>query len=247
MARKVIVVGASSGMGKELSLLHLEAGDRVAMVARREKILGKIAAPYLKDKKNTQAIVLKHDVSDPEKAGSVFSKAVKTLGGLDRIYFCAGVMPSVGPDEFDTKKDLDMLRTNLLGCVAWLNPAAELFQSQGEGEIVGISSIAGDRGRRGNPVYNTSKSGMNTYLEALRNRLGIKGVTVTTVKPGFIDTDMTKGLPGLFWLISAREAAETIMKKVNRKKESFYVPARWAFVGLIIRMIPSFLFKRLSI
>ncbi|MDV6234896.1 SDR family NAD(P)-dependent oxidoreductase [Leptospira ellisii] len=242
MAKKIIVVGASSGVGKELALLLLEQGNTVTLVARRDKELKNIAAPF-----KTNAFVIKHDVTDFDQADAAFQKAVKSMKGLDEIYYASGVMYDIKPDEFDTEKDVSMLNTNLLGCVAWLNPAAAYFQTQKSGTIVGISSIAGDRGRRGNPVYNTSKAGMNTYLEALRNRLGVLGIQVLTVKPGFIDTAMTQGLKGLFWLITAKEAATAILKAAASGKENVYVPARWGLVGLIIRWIPSFIFKRLSI
>ena len=139
------------------------------------------------------------------------------------------------------------MRINLEGAIAWLNEAAQYFQKQGNGKIIGISSIAGDRGRVGNPGYNTSKAALNTYLEALRNRLARKGITVLTVKPGFIDTDMTKGMPGLFWLISAEKAATIILNAAKKGKESIYVPARWGLVALVIKSIPSFIFKRLNV
>jgi short-subunit dehydrogenase len=85
-----------------------------------------------------------------------------------------------------------MVEVNLIGAMAWLNPIAEMFQSAKAGQIVGIGSVAGDRGRVGNPGYNTSKAGLTTYLEALRNRLTRHGVNVLTVKPGFMKTEMLK-------------------------------------------------------
>jgi len=156
-------------------------------------------------------------------------------------------MPEVAPDEFNTKKDLEILGVNTGGCIAWFNPAAELFQSQRRGTMIGVSSIAGDRGRRGNPAYCTSKAAMNTYLEALRNRLGVFGVHVCTIRPGFIDTEMTRGMDGLFWLISAEEAAASILKAARSKANVRYVPFRWALVGLVLRNIPSFVFRRLEL
>ncbi|EKR72470.1 SDR family NAD(P)-dependent oxidoreductase [Leptospira noguchii] len=246
MAKKIIVVGASSGIGKELATLLLEQGHTVTLVARRDKELKSISASFNSSGK-TNVFVIKHDVTNFDQTEAAFQKAVKSMKGLDEIYYASGIMHNIKPDEFDVEKDISMLNTNLLGCVAWLNPAANLFQNQKSGKIIGISSIAGDRGRRGNPVYNASKAGMNTYLEALRNRLSVLGVQVLTVKPGFIDTAMTKGMKGLFWLISAKEAAEIILKAADSGKENIYVPARWGLVGLIIRCIPSFIFRRLSI
>ena len=150
-------------------------------------------------------------------------------------------------DQFDTELDLDMVAVNVGGCIAWLNPAATYFRSRRKGSIVGISSIAGDRGRKGNPVYGATKAAMNHYLEALRNRLSDFGVHVCTIRPGFVDTAMTKGMPGLFWLISADEAARQILSAVRSKAQVRYVPWRWSLVGFVIRHIPSFLFRRMSV
>jgi short-subunit dehydrogenase len=140
-----------------------------------------------------------------------------------------------------------MLDINLAGAVAWLNPAAERFARLGRGTIVGIGSVAGDRGRVANPVYNASKAGLETYLEALRNRIHRSGARVVTIKPGFVDTDMTRGVKGLFWLISSDRAAEIILRKARRGSVSAYVPARWRLVMWVIRSIPSFVFRRLSL
>ena len=139
------------------------------------------------------------------------------------------------------------LDVNLRGAVAWLDPVADRFNRLGRGTIVGIGSVAGDRGRSGNPAYCTSKAGLHTYLESIRNRVARKGVRVVTVKPGFVDTAMTRGLDGLFWLISADRAAEIILGHARRGTTVAYVPARWRWVMLIIRSIPSFLFRRLRV
>ncbi|EQA36155.1 KR domain protein [Leptospira inadai serovar Lyme str. 10] len=246
MAKKIIVVGASSGIGKEIASQLIGQGNKVALFARRDKELKKIAGSF-KGVKEDQVFIAKHDVTQYSQVSTTFAKAIKFLGGLDEIYYASGVMHRIEPEEFSVEKDLEMLEVNLLGCVAWLDLAAKFFQNQKSGKIIGISSIAGDRGRRGNPVYNASKAGMTTYLEALRNRLAVKGIQVVTVRPGMIETPMTAGLSGLLWLITAKEAAEVILHKVDSGKEDFYVPARWALVSLIIRSIPSFIFRRLSI
>ncbi len=243
MNKKIIVIGASSGIGAEIAKEHLLKGNQVCLVARRKSELESIANSV--NSKN--AIILSHDISKLEEAQGLFQKLVEQMGGLDEIYFCAGIMEKISIDEFNTEKDIRMMNINLLGAIAWLNPAADYFQKKGTGKIVGISSIAGDRGRVGNPVYNTSKAGLNTYLEALRNRLSRKGILVLTVKPGFIDTQMTQGMPGLFWLISANKAAQIIINAANKNKEDIYVPARWWFVATIIKLIPSFIFKRLNV
>jgi NAD(P)-dependent dehydrogenase (short-subunit alcohol dehydrogenase family) len=136
---------------------------------------------------------------------------------------------------------------NLLGAMAWMNLAAARFEAARAGTIIGISSVAGERGRRGNPAYCTSKAALSTYLESLRNRCSRYGVNVVTVKPGFVDTAMTRGKQGLFWLISPDEAARQSLALAERgKSASGYVPARWAPLMAAVRQVPSLVFRRLN-
>jgi NAD(P)-dependent dehydrogenase (short-subunit alcohol dehydrogenase family) len=248
--RGAIVVGASSGMGAALVRRLAADGWRVAAIARREDALRELADEVngaLPEGGTGTVVSRAHDVHDTREVPALFEELVRELGGLDLLIYAAGTMPAVEPDEYDTEKDVDMLVVNAGGCMAWCNPAAELFRTQRRGTIVGISSIAGDRGRKGNPAYCTSKAAMNTYLEALRNRLGEYGVHVCTIRPGFIDTEMTKGVEGMFWLISADEAARRILNAARQRANVRYVPFRWMWVGLVLRLIPSFVFRRMTI
>ncbi|MEW6072633.1 MAG: SDR family NAD(P)-dependent oxidoreductase [Planctomycetota bacterium] len=241
--RRAIVVGASSGIGEALVRVLAGAGWRVGAVARRGERLEALAAAG-----GPGAVFPRvHDIADAAAAAAVFEELVRALGGLDLLIYAAGILLPVAEDQFDTAVDLDMLAVNAAGCIAWGNPAAAYFRSRRAGTIVGISSVAGDRGRRGNPVYGASKAAMDHYLEALRNRLTVHGVHVCTIRPGFVDTAMTKGKEGLFWLISAEEAARRILAAVESGAQVRYVPRRWFWVGLVIRCLPSFLFRRLSV
>jgi NAD(P)-dependent dehydrogenase (short-subunit alcohol dehydrogenase family) len=125
-----------------------------------------------------------------------------------------------------------------------LGLAANYFRTARRGQIVGISSIAGDRGRKGNPAYNASKAALTTFLEGLRNRLHPFGVKVTTVKPGFVATKMLGGRTGLPWTAPVDVAARTIARRVERGDEVFYVYRRWGLLGLALHHVPRFVFKR---
>ena len=238
--KRAIVIGASSGIGAALVAKLAQQGYTVAALARREEQLTAVCQAI------PSAIPYPHDVTDNDAIPDLFDQIVQELGGLDLIIYVAGIQPTVALDEYDTQKDKAMIEINLMGAIAWLNLAAVRFERAGEGQIVGISSIAGDRGRVGSPVYNTSKAGLNTYLEALRNRLSKKGVTVTTIKPGFVDTVLLENAPKTFWVISPDEAAPEMVEAIQRKRQLVYVPAQWSMVGMIIRHIPSFIFRRLS-
>ena len=241
---RAVVVGASSGIGAALVKRLAADGAHVAALARREQELEGLQAATADSPGEVSVHV--HDVCDTDAVGGLFEEVVRELGGLDLLVYAAGIMTPVGKDEYDTNKDLTMLDVNVGGCVAWCNPTANLFRTQRSGTIVGISSIAGVRGRKGNPMYGTTKAAMDHYLEALRNRLGDCGAHVCTIKPGYVATPMTEGIDGMFWVISADTAAKRILRAARCRVNERYVPMRWALVAFVLRCIPSFLFKRLN-
>jgi NAD(P)-dependent dehydrogenase (short-subunit alcohol dehydrogenase family) len=238
--RHAIVIGASSGIGQALVERLAKSGCRVAAVARRKDRLDALAAQYPE-----QIVPIPHDVADTEAVPAVFQEAAKQLGGLDLVIYAAGVMPEVGAMEFCFEKDRAMVEVNLLGAIAWLNQAAIRFQNTRRGTIVGIGSVAGDRGRYAQPVYNTTKAALATYLEALRNRLDRLGVRVVTIKPGPVQTEMTARLH-LRGAMSAETAARLILLKSRRTGEHYLKFSHWLAFG-IIRNIPSALFRRLRV
>lgn len=244
--KRALIVGASSGMGEELARLLAREGCQVALVARRADELARIAGE-INATGAGKALFYAHDVREYECVPALFQKIALDLGGLDAVFYVAGVQPRIAPDEYDFEKDRLTIEVNVLGAVAWLNEAAQRFARAGAGTIVGISSVAGDRGRRGYPVYCTSKAAMNTYLEALRNRIGRFGVSVVTVKPGPVDTPMTKGMDKLPMLISPQQAAASILAAAKRGVHTAYIPGKWRLVMWILRSIPSFLFKKLNV
>lgn len=245
--KRAIVIGASSGIGAALTQKLAQQGYIVAAIARRDNKLQELSTTINAQMPSgiDRVYPYQHDVTDFTAVPPLFQDIVRDIGGLDLIVYVAGTQPQVDLHEYNFEKDAAMIQTNLLGAIAWLNQAAMRFERGRGGQIVGVSSIAGDRGRVGAPVYNTSKAGLNTYLEALRNRLANRGVTVTTIKPGFVDTVLLENAPKTFWVISPEEAAVEIYKAIQRKKQTVYIPKRWGLVGLIIRHIPSPIFKLL--
>ena len=235
-----IVIGASSGIGRQLVRQLAESGCKVAAVARRQDKLDEVAADY-----SGKVLPFVHDVSDFDSIPELFQRITGDLGGLDLIIYCSGTMPEVEADEFNFAKDRAMIEVNDLGAVAWLNEAATRFQGTKHGTIVGIGSVAGDRGRMKQPVYNASKAFLHTYLEALRNRLDRHGVKVVTIKPGPVDTEMTAGLD-IKKKMHANEAARLILQKSARTGEHYLNPVH-AAAFMVIRNIPSWIFRRMNV
>lgn len=244
--KRAIIVGASSGIGEALAHALVDDGCRVALVARRADRLEALAQELNSQANSVQALPYTHDVKDFSTVSVLFETIARDLGGLDLIVYLAGVMPRIGSDEYDTEKDAETIAANFTGAIAWLNEAARRFQKSKSGTIIGISSVAGDRGRRGNPVYGATKAALNAYLESLRNRIERHGAFVVTIKPGPVDTPMTEGLkmPGM---ISPEQAAAEILQAAKGKVRVAYVPGKWKPIMAVIRAIPAPVFKYLNI
>jgi decaprenylphospho-beta-D-erythro-pentofuranosid-2-ulose 2-reductase len=246
--RRGIIIGASDGIGAALARRLAREGYTLALLARRADKLEAVCSEINQAQGEHHAQAYIHDVAEYEKAPALLRRIVADLGGLDLVVFVAGVNhPPGGIDQYNFQNDRTMIETNLIGALAWLNPVAEMFQSARAGQIVGIGSVAGDRGRVGNPGYNTSKAGLATYLEALRNRLTRHGINVLTVKPGFVQTEMLKAAQGpTLFTITAEKAADDIWNAMQKRKQVVYTASIWRWIMLAIQHTPSFIFRRLS-
>jgi short-subunit dehydrogenase len=244
--RRAILIGATKGLGAALAQRLAREGYSLALAGRSVDLLEKICAEINQASGEIRARAYVHDARDYQHVPELFQKMITDLGGLDLLIYNSGLLLPTTAVTYEPEKDRETIEVNFLGAVAWFNAAAPVFQSLRAGQIVGISSVAGERGRVGNPAYNASKAGLSTYLEALRNRLTRHGVHVLTVKPGFIDTEMIKSSPRTFWVISPEQAAGDIWQAICKRKQTIYTPRRWGLVMFIIRHIPSIIFRRLS-
>lgn len=242
MFQTAIVIGASSGIGEQIVRKLAARGTRVAAVARRMDRLQDIASDWPE-----MVLPYAHDVMDYESAPALYERMLQDLGGrLDLFIYNAGVMPAVEEGEWNWDKDRLMLEVNLLGAVRWTNLVGGTMEAARHGTLLGVSSVAGDRGRRGSPCYTTSKAGLTAHMEAMRNRLHRYGVHVVTAKPGPVRTDMTQGMK-LPLMIEAHEAAEGILSLAESGTGSGYVPKTWAPIMNVIQLVPSFIFRKTNI
>ncbi len=243
--KRAIIVGASSGLGAELARQLTASGCSVVLFGRRADKL-KSLCQEINGQSQNLAFSIAADVLDHESITSHFQSAIDLLKGLDLFIYSAGIMPIITETEYDSEKDSKTIRTNLESAILWTNCAAKRFERAKSGTIIGIGSVSGDRGRRGFPAYSASKAGLECYLESLRNRLSKNNVSVVTIKPGPIHTEMTEPLGKRPGMINVNSAATLILKGASKFSKTVYVPAKWYFVALIIRALPSLIMRKLK-
>ncbi len=244
--RRAIIVGASSGIGAALAKKLAGEGYTLALLARREELLKDLCAGINSAAGEIRAIYYQHDVTDYAAVPDLLQKVITDLGGLDLFIYSAGITIPSGMKHYEFEKDRQVTEVNYMGALAWLNPVASLFYNLQAGQIVGISSVAGERGRVAIPSYNAAKAALTCYLEALRNRLTRRGVHVLTVKPGYVRTEMTTAVKNPLFIIPVEAAAADICKAIRKHRQEIYTAPIWRLVMLVIRNIPSVIFRRLS-
>ena len=240
-----LILGATSSMARAFARKLAENGSSVLLAGRDMDDLAHMAGDCA-HRGAPIAEAIAFDARNPESFAAIVSRASDTEGTLNVATF-AGSMPE--QDEIDADPSLidGVIRDNFTGPSEVIQRLAPVIEDRGAGTVVGVGSVAGDRGRIGNYVYGSSKAGFHTYLSGLRNRLTQSGGHVVTVKPGFVDTAMTFGLDGMFLVASPESVAGDILKAVRKKKNVIYTPFFWRWIMLIIRLIPEPIFKKLSV
>lgn len=240
-----IILGATSSMARAFARAVGERGNGVIVAGRDIDDL-KALAGDLAARGAANATAMRFDARDAKSFEPIL-KAVALEAGNINVASFVGSMPN--QDEIDTDPSLidGVVVDNFTGPARFLAEIAPQLEARGGGSVVGVSSVAGDRGRIGNYVYGAAKAGFATYLSGLRNRLGRAGGHVVTVKPGFVDTSMTWGIEGMFLVAAPEKVAGDILKAVEKKKNVIYTPSFWWLIMTIIKLIPERVFKKLSI
>ena len=242
-----LVLGGSSAIAREFARHAARAGDSVILAGRDAEDLA-LGSSDIAIRGSGATHVLDFDARDHASHAALAARAAELAGELPLSVFLAfGAMPSQAEIDADFAVAWTTLDTNFVGAVSILQAIAPLLEQRRSGRIVVLSSVAGDRGRLKNYVYGAAKAGLTTYLQGLRARLFRVGVPVTTVKPGFVDTAMTWGSPGLFLVASPQSVAAACYAAAQKGREEIYVPFFWWGIMTIIRNIPERIFKRLSI
>jgi len=240
-----LIVGATSSMARAFARLVATQGASVIVAGRDMEDLQRIAADCLvRGAKTAKAHAL--DLRDTAGFAGLVEELRKQEGAINAAMF-AGSMPEQAEIDSDPTLIDGVIADNFTGPARLLQMIAPVIEERGVGTVVGVSSVAGDRGRIGNYVYGSAKAGFATYLSGLRNRLTRAGGHVVTVKPGFVDTAMTFGLEGMFLVATPEQVAADIDKAVRKRRNVIYTPFFWRYIMLIIRHVPEAIFKKLSI
>lgn len=241
----LLMLGGSSDMAKATAKCFLRDGWDVWLAGRDLTSLQADAGDLALRVAGSTVNAAKLDILD----AASFKHFLDGLPRLPEAVVCAvGLLGEQQSAERDPDHATVVMRSNFEGPALLLGLIAERFEARGSGTIVGISSVAGDRGRASNYVYGSAKAGFTAFLSGLRNRLSKKGVHVVTVKPGFVRTRMTEGmkLPGALTAEPA-EVGSAILNAVRKQKNVIYVRPIWWLIMTIIRSIPEPIFKKMSI
>jgi short-subunit dehydrogenase len=241
--KSAIVLSGSSDIGRATARAFAKAGYDVGLAGRDVAALEPDAAD-LRARYNVEVGLSKFDVLDTAS----FDGFVSGLPALpDVVISIVGLLGTQETAQSDLAHATMIMRTNYEGPSLILGLFAEKFLARGSGTLVGVSSVAGDRGRASNYVYGSAKAGFSAFLSGLRARASRGGVHVVTVKPGFVRTRMTEGMKLIGPLtVDAPVVGDAILSAVENKTDVVYVSGKWRLVMLIIKTLPEAVFKKLK-
>jgi decaprenylphospho-beta-D-erythro-pentofuranosid-2-ulose 2-reductase len=246
VTRRVLILGATSGIAQETSRCFAAEHARLCLVARDASKLEAVAGDLLV--RGAEAVcILPGDLADDAARPAILSHALAQWGGLDAALIAYGVLPDQTVCEDDPEALRSSLEINWVSVAAWLMPLAKVFEGQRRGVLAVIGSVAGDRGRRSNYVYGSAKTAIETFVAGLRLRLAPCGVSVVLIKPGWVSTPMTAHLAQNGLYASPVKVGEGIYKAMLSGRPVAYLPWYWRWIMLLIRMIPERIFNKMKL
>ena len=240
----VLIIGAKSDIAKEVARIYAKNGYNIYLAARESSSLADLKQD-IEVRSNVKVVLEEFDITAYNTHEVFYTNLEERPLGVIVI---SGYMTEQKTAQKDWNETLNTINVNYTGAVSILNIVANDFESEKKGFIIGVSSVAGDRGRKANYIYGSAKAAFSAYLSGLRNRLHESGVQVLTVKPGFVNTKMTQNMD-LPQKITAQpqDVAEDIYYAQQKGRNILYTKPIWMFIMLIIKHIPEFIFKKMSI
>lgn len=245
--KSIIIIGATSAIAQACARKWAGGDVGFFLVGRNQAKLDAIAND-LRVRGGSAVSTWKMDANDVGAYADMLDAAIAALGRLDIALIAHGTLPNQAACEEDPALTVEAITTNGVSAIALLTLFANYFESQRSGSIGVISSVAGDRGRPSNYTYGAAKASVSRFCEGLSVRLHKSGVSLTDIRPGFVDTPMTQGLALPAILLSTPEqVARRIVTGIERGTRVLYVPRFWAFIMFVIRQIPGFIFRRMRL
>ena len=244
--RKILVLGATSGIAEATCRIWAAQGARLFLVARNAEKLAAVATD-LRTRGASYVDTAVADLDNTEQHPALLSHAVNSLTGLDVAYLTHGILGDQAKAEQDFNTAAQIIYTNYMAPVSLLTWLANFCVQRHGGTLAVISSVAGDRGRKSNYLYGSSKAGLSAFLGGLRNRVDREGVTVLAIKPGPVKTAMTSTMKGSEKFADADKVAQSIVKAIDKRQDTLYVPFQWQPIMFVIRNIPERIFKKLNL
>lgn len=246
MSEGVLVIGATSAIARATAAAFAARGYALYLASRDADELQRIAC----DLHMRHGVPVHHGVFDAEALDTherFFQQMLAAMPEFSGVVLAAGFLGDQRDARDFHKAGKKVIAVNFTGAASILSLCADHLEAAKRGFIIGISSVAGDRGRQSNYVYGAAKGALTLYLQGLRNRLCASGVRVITVKPGFVDTAMTYGLPGLFLVAAPKDVGAKIAGALDKSADVIYLPWFWRYIMLIIKHIPEPIFKRMKL
>lgn len=237
--KTILIIGATSGIGKSLAMYYAAKNYNVAITGRRQYLLNKIQDQY---PNNIHTSV--QDITQIENTDTILNSLFKKLNQIDIVIVCSGI-GDLNP-HLDWEIEQKVITTNILGISKVYEHVFHQFKKQTKGHLVGISSLAGLRGNRYCPSYSASKAFQINYLEGLRciSKNKKLNIVVTDIQPGFVDTAMAKG-DDVFWVASIPKATKQIVRAIEKQKRKQIVSKRWNLISFFYKRIPNFMLEKM--
>ena len=235
----IVIIGATSGVGKTLFEKYANENNRIGIIGRRAHLLDELYQKY-----PSKTIPTKADITNLEEIEQAINALHKEMEYIDLAIVCSGTGDINATLDYSIERPA--IDTNIVGWTFVIDMLYHILEQQGNGYLVAITSAGGLRGEAMAPAYSATKAYQINYVEALRKKAFKNGehIIVTDIRPGLVDTAMAKG-EGLFWVMPVEKVARQIISAIRKKKSKAYVTRRWHILAIINKNLPFFLYKRL--
>jgi decaprenylphospho-beta-D-erythro-pentofuranosid-2-ulose 2-reductase len=245
---KIVLLGGTKGIGRALGRLLIAKGHDLFLVGRDEADQTRSARDLeVRGNRPAQSVkVALCDLARPETFGPGLDAAERALGAFDTVVVTGGLFATQDKLEADPAFTAQMLNVNFTGTVLFCEEARKRLLTRGGGTLCVFSSVAGERGRKPVILYGASKAGLSRYLEGLDHKFRDQGLNVVTVKPGFVKTSMTAGLPTPPFAGEPEGVAKLVLQAIERHRPVVYAPRIWELVMFVIRLLPRAVMRKIS-